>query len=119
MLLCTLHLVYCDTIHSATLLNLSCRIFCYIVVSSYLGVKFVLQIAGKLHVEISKLGGSFMDRFANTNDDEDEDTYSNMVTPVFIRVRTTISCSLLYSDFGEGVSHLILFSCSAGFTLSD
>ncbi|KAK3087726.1 hypothetical protein FSP39_009709 [Pinctada imbricata] len=31
------------------------------------------EIAGKLHVEISKLGGTFLDRFADINEEEEED----------------------------------------------
>ena len=37
--------------------------------------QLLLQIAGKLHVEISKLGGAIMDRYADINcsDSEDEE----------------------------------------------
>ncbi|XP_052763190.1 kinesin-like protein KIF13B [Mya arenaria] len=48
------------------------------------------EIAGKLHVEISKLGGEIMDRFADINcedSDEEEEGSSPLGTPLIIRVK--------------------------------
>ncbi|WAR16223.1 KI13A-like protein [Mya arenaria] len=48
------------------------------------------DIAGKLHVEISKLGGDIMDRFADINcedSDEEEEGSSPLGTPLIIRVK--------------------------------
>ena len=53
------------------------------------------QIAGKLHVEISKLGGAIMDRFADINcsdseDDEGEEEPLPAAKPLVIRVSLNI-----------------------------
>ncbi|XP_060077900.1 kinesin-like protein KIF13B [Ylistrum balloti] len=47
------------------------------------------EIAGKLHVEISKLGGSFLDRYADTNDDGEETAEPDPVgigSPMIVRI---------------------------------
>ncbi|XP_021365352.1 kinesin-like protein KIF13B isoform X2 [Mizuhopecten yessoensis] len=47
------------------------------------------EIAGKLHVEISKLGGSFLDRYADTNDDGEETAEPEPVgigSPMIVRI---------------------------------
>ena len=51
-------------------------------------VNIQFQIAGKLHVEISKLGGAIMDRYADINcdDSDDEDVSLPAATPLIIRV---------------------------------
>ena len=56
----------------------------------YKQLKKFLQIAGKLHVEISKLGGTFLDRYADADNyseqDESESTPVYMGSPMIIRV---------------------------------
>ncbi|XP_069106121.1 kinesin-like protein KIF13A isoform X3 [Argopecten irradians] len=47
------------------------------------------EIAGKLHVEISKLGGSFLDRYADTNDEAEDAVEPDPVgigSPMIVRI---------------------------------
>lgn len=46
------------------------------------------EVSGKLHIEISKLGGSFMDRYADINEDEeDESPVERRPAPMIVRIR--------------------------------
>ena len=47
-----------------------------------------IQIAGKLHIQISKLGGSFLERYGDTNSEDSEDTepVNTSGTPMIVRV---------------------------------
>ncbi|XP_052250414.1 kinesin-like protein KIF13B isoform X2 [Dreissena polymorpha] len=45
------------------------------------------EIAGKLHVEVSKLGGDIMERFADINCEDDDDENVSTNTPLVIRVK--------------------------------
>ena len=46
------------------------------------------QIAGKLHIEISRLGGTFLDRFADINEEQDDDDNYSVQSgaPMIVRV---------------------------------
>jgi len=55
------------------------------------------QIAGKLHVEISRLGGEILDRFADINcddSDDEEGESSSHGTPLIIRVSVCLKTAL-------------------------
>lgn len=53
-----------------------------------------LQIAGKLHIQISKLGGSFLERYGDTTNEDIEDTDPAVSrgTPMIVRVRFKSHC---------------------------
>ncbi|CAG2222721.1 KIF13 [Mytilus edulis] len=46
------------------------------------------EVSGKLHIEISKLGGSFMDRYGDINEDEDDESpVERRSAPMIVRIR--------------------------------
>lgn len=57
-----------------------------------------LQIAGKLHIQISKLGGSFLERYGDTTNEDIEDTDPAVSrgTPMIVRVRLKSHCQQGY-----------------------
>lgn len=69
--------------------------YCRSVVKSLL---LVLQIAGKLHIQISKLGGSFLERYGDTTNEDIEDTDPAVSrgTPMIVRVRLESHCQQGY-----------------------
>ena len=44
------------------------------------------QVAGKLHIEISKLGGAVLDRYIDMASDSDDDSPVPMGAPLLVRV---------------------------------
>ena len=58
-------------------------------------------MSGKLHVEISKLGGSFMDRYADINEDnEDESPIERRPAPMIVRVSEGFTVESCYVKLG-------------------